>query len=637
MKSGILGILVVCLGIATAPWLSGGQEPVAMLISGLALLLGALLVQRQPEARKLRRGPLTASFALLIGFAALSLLWSANRYSSVVWIVQWGMAGLAFWLAYTIAGEARGREWAVRLYLGSAAVFCVAAIVMFLTSEYNRLTGTFYWPNPAAAYLIPAIIIAWDRLRSAVGREMWLWGAASVLFLSSFLLTDSRASTLVLGVVGIIFLLVSKVSRGFWIKFVFILALGFLLSLGISKLSTVTAQHSGAVVPGSRFAAAASGESRSLSDRFYYLGSALDMWFTHPAGGTGAGTYGDVHPQYQKRVISASTSAHNVYVQTLAELGVVGAIALAAVLFWLLAGSLKGIVSSPEAVPILLGAVGLLMHFGLDIDAGYPALLMLAAALLGLVYGQWRQVRQRASIMWAAWAVVLLIPTVSLYQSDNWAIRARAAQDDGDYPEAAARFALAHGGLVYNPDLVNAEGIDLFVVATGSGADAKKAGDLALLRARQAQKLDPSDGQHHQLEGRILAFRGDLKGAEAAFRAALVLDPWNHPDYALDLAGTQVRAGDNAGAVQTAKAMLALYPDAVVNNRNSDSTIRPELADLEALIGNVYLSEGNLTGAEQAAKSSLKYSPRSLRGQALMVQVKKLITQISQPQTPPAQ
>jgi tetratricopeptide (TPR) repeat protein len=621
MRPVILGTLVACLAVAMAPWLSGGQEPVAMLLSGGALMLAALLAWRQPEVRVLKWGPLAVSFGLLVGFALLSLLWSANRYSSALWVVQWVMAGLAFKLAYTVAGEVRGPEWVIRAYLGSAVVFCVVGVVMFLTSDYDRLTGTFYWANPAAAYLIPAIVLGIDRVRRAAGRRVWWWVGAVVVFLGSFLLTDSRGGTLVLALVLGVYLLLASTNKRFWINFVFSMVLGFGLSLGLSWMSTFTGQHHAKVVPGSRFAEAASGESKSTSDRLYYLGSALDMWLAHPWGGTGAGTYRDVHPQYQKRVISASSNAHNFYVQTLAELGLVGILALVAVVLWLLAGGLRGLVAEPEMVPVAIGALGLVLHFGLDIDASYPALLLLAAALIGLVYRQASQGRGKASWRWPAVAVVLMAPLISLYQSNVWAERGRAQQTDGDYATAADDFGAAHSGWVYNPDFVNAEGIDLLTLAYGNAAGAKADAQLALERARQAQREDRYDAQHHQLEGRALSAQGDLKGAAAAFREALRLDPYNHPDYALDLARVQQQTGDVDGAVRTAQAMLAQYPQEVVDNRSNDATVKPALADLEALVGNVYLKQGRLREAGEAATRALKLDPDSLRGRALRHQV----------------
>ena len=171
MRGVIVGTVVACLAVAMAPWFSGGQEPVAMLAGGFGLLLAALLLWRQPAARVLRWGPLAAAFVVFLGWALASLAWSANRYSTVLWVSEWALAGLAFWVANTVAAEPKGRNWLLGAYLWSAVGFCAVALVMFFTGTYGRLTGTFYWANPAAAYLIPAVVLGADKLRlAAIGR-----------------------------------------------------------------------------------------------------------------------------------------------------------------------------------------------------------------------------------------------------------------------------------------------------------------------------------------------------------------------------------------------------------------------------------------------------------------------------------
>ena len=633
MRPVITKALVICLAVAVAPWLSGGQEPLGMLISGFALLLGSLLVWRQPESRVFKRGPLVAAYSLLIVLAALSLLWTANRYSSTLWIVQWVMAGLAFRLAYVISGNEMGKRWVVGAYAVSAGIFSAVAIGMYLTSEYGRLTGTFYWANPAAAYLIPAIILGLDRMRRTAGRAQYGWMALAVLWGTAFWLTDSRAATAVSAIIIGLYLLISKLNRRFWILFVFSAILVFGASYGLVQLSTVTVQHSHKVAPGSRFKEAAKGESTSGGDRLYYLGSALQMWASHPLGGVGAGAYGDVHPQYQSRVVSASTSAHNVYVQILAELGIGGVALTAAVLLLLMLGSLRGLFSNPALLPVALGTLGLLLHFGLDIDARYPALLSLVGAFFGLMYTQKHSKWVRLSWKWPAISAAVLIPIVSLYFSETWATRGANAQTDGDYALAAEDYGRASSGIIFNPDHLGAEGINWYALASLGGPAARHNGDQALAAARQAEALDPADGQHHQLEGRILALRGDLRGAEVAFRKALVLDRFNHPDYAYDLADILVRRGRPDEALAAAGTMLAQYPAAVVANRVADETLPPALANLEALAGNVYLAQGQVQPAGRAADRALALYPKSLRGRALKHQVEIIVN--SPP--PPAQ
>lgn len=430
LRSVILKALTVCVLLVIAPWGSGGQDGLAQLVAGGALLLGALLVWRQPEVRRLKWGPLTVVWWLLIGVAVLSLAWTASRYHTGVWLMQWAMAGLAFWLAYVVAGESRGRAWVTLGYLVSAGVFGIVAVWMYLTGSYDRLTGTFYWANPAAAYLLPAIILAVDRWREQVvvdenkrsNKKLYIWVILAVFLMTAFGLTDSRGAGLVLVLISILYLLVVPTPKRFWIIFVFNLVVAGALILGLGKLSNLIAHHDAKAVPGARLAEVAEGGSQSVTDRWRFVESGLRIWWDHPWGGTGAGTYGDVHPQYQRQVVSASSDAHNVYVQMLAELGLVGALLLAGVLLWLVVGLARGVAKEPTGLATALGGVGLLLHFGLDIDARYPALLMLAAVLCGLVYRQHRMQWRPGTVGPVLVAVALMVPVVTLYQdkSRSW-------------------------------------------------------------------------------------------------------------------------------------------------------------------------------------------------------------------------
>jgi O-antigen ligase len=624
VRQVIVGTIVVCLAIVIAPWFSGGQEPIATWIDAGVLLLSTLLIWRQPQIRVLRWGPLVFTYAALIGLALLSLLWSVNRFSTAEWIVEWVIAGLAFRLAYVLAGEKNGRDWLVNAYLLSALVFCLGAIWLYLTTPYDRLTGTIYWPNPAAAYLIPAVLLSLDRARVAARRRvMLLWAIAVVTVAASFVLTASRGASIVLAFVLVLYCLLVETKRHFWIRFVSVIVLSLGVAYGLVLLSTFTVQHSENIAPGSRLAQIASRESESLTDRLYYAESALEIWFANPVGGTGAGTYGDVHPQYQKRVISASTDAHDLYVQTLAEQGIFGGIVMAALILWLLAGTIRGIVDDHSLVAIGLGGVGLLIHFGVDIDASYPAILALAAACFGLVYRQWVSTRRSASWRLPAVAALLLVPTANVYLGQSWATKALASQNSGDYALAATQFESAHRGVVFDPEYVDAEGIDYYTIATAGGSESAGASALALNRALEAERLAPRDGQNYQLEGRVLTLEGKLPQAEAAFHHALALDPYDQPGYSLDLASAQLLAGNLGGALKTAQVMLAKYPDSVITNRQLDTTLRPTLGDLAALAGNIYLQQSNLKAAAKAGQLSLHIDPGNLRGRALMHQVQK--------------
>jgi hypothetical protein len=426
--------------------------------------------------------------------------------------------------------------------------------------------------------------------------------------------------------VFLVYLAIITTKKATWLQLAAVAVVSLFISYGLVYVSTITVQHSSKIAPGSRLAQVAEGQSESLSDRLNYIESALMIWSANPIVGSGAGTFGAIHPQYQRRVVSASVDAHNEYIQLLSELGLVGFLLFLCLLFWLLAGAFRGIIKEPQLIALALGAVGLLVHFGLDIDASYPALLLLLAVILGVIYRQ--STMSRKSLSWKVplIAALLLVPTSSSYKSEAWAARAAASQQAGDYPQAAALYGEAHTGILYNPTYFDAEGINEYTVALTGAAQSKTALALALDRAKMAERLAPVDGQNYQLEGRVLLLQGKVTMAETAFRRALSLDPYDHPEYALDLASAEVLANNPFQAITTATEMINLYPDDVVANRSGDATLKPALGNLEALIGNIDYRLGSYTEARVAANRSMHYDPGNLGGRALMNALNKRLT-----------
>jgi O-antigen ligase/Tfp pilus assembly protein PilF len=619
LRPVIAGSVTVCVLAAIAPWMSGGRDPLALVIGAVALLLAFLLLMVQPEVRRPKLSWLSVSYMALLGWGTLSLLWTANRYSSALWLALWGLAGLVFVAVRTLARDDKGRRWLLSGYLITAAVFSLAGIVMYVTGSYERLTGSFYWPNPAAAYLMPAIILAVANMKQTVGRPRLLWVGAGALYVATAFLTDSRAALLVLVLSVAAYLLVSPSVRRFWIHLLFMLITSAVIVVASNFVAQVASKHRSTQIPGSRLAELASGDAHSTSDRLYYLSSAFDLWRQRPLQGTGAGTFGDRHPQVQRRAISASNDVHNIYVQVLSELGIVGALLLIAVIVWLLAGMARGVIADSSQLPLAIGLVALLLHAAVDIDARYPALLGLAALLGGLSYRPWRDGVGVFPRILLAPAVLATLCVTSWYWSQTYSGRAFDAQNDGDYELATSWDQRAQLPLT-NPDILGAEGILWYtrgLISTDRRPDFAKA--LALVR--RAQQADPFDGQHHQLEGRILLQEHDLAGATRAFEKALQLDPFDHPQYALDLASTQLLARQTDQALATAMAMLKLYPDQVLANRSADPTLRPALSALQAFVGNLYLQKGDMAQAKRAAQRAVAIYPESLPGRALQHQV----------------
>jgi hypothetical protein len=127
---------------------------------------------------------------------------------------------------------------------------------------------------------------------------------------------------------------------------------------------------------------------RPETNRGHYWRVALDAFARHPLDGVGSGSFAaewSIHRGSDQPAVDA----HSVYVETLAELGLVGALLLAALVGTVATGAARAARAAPRDGTVLAGVAVLTafaVHMGLDWDWEMPAValipLILAAALL---------------------------------------------------------------------------------------------------------------------------------------------------------------------------------------------------------------------------------------------------------------
>ncbi|HSX41336.1 MAG TPA: O-antigen ligase family protein [Candidatus Saccharimonadales bacterium] len=612
MKSVVMAVMVL---VAMLPWWSGGREPIALLISAFAVVIGSIAMWRRPEpARTVASWPLKAVLTIFTAWAVLGLLWTVNRYDTEVWLTYWALALAVFILVGNLTKSAKQRLIDGYLWIATAAA--LYGFYQYFTGDYDRLTSSFYWANPAAAFLLPAVIIGvwrWASQRSPVALVQ------SAIVLIAFWLTDSRGAILVLILVAIAAATRPTVRQKSWLIITLAL-ITFGLSLGFSWMRVHEFHHSG-LTPGSRFAEAANGESTSGRDRLSYLVSSFRILAKNPVQGTGPGTFGTVHPQFQGQVSQAGSDAHNIYVQSLAEQGLIGFLLVIWIVCLMLAGLWRGVIREPTMAAVALAAVALALHFGLDIDGRYPALVVLLGALIGLVYQPlvYRKVTWKRAVGLPLLLAGLLLAAISLYQSSVWADKGKLAQDNHDLKAAAGDYSQAHTGWVYNPDYWTAEGIDYYSLAGITGGS-KQYEPLALDRANHAVAVDPQDSQHYFLRARIHRLQGKLTDAQSDYNQALRLDHLNHPYYYADLASLELQMGKETDAVHIATQGIILYPQKVIDSRPADVSIRVAVSQLYTIRAAIELKNGQ--NAADDINHALKLNPVNtealqLRAQAI--------------------
>ncbi len=599
----------LALVLATAPWFRGGRDAGGLVVIALFLALG-LIATRTLEPKRLRLTGLGWWYGALMVWASASWFWSANRYATLVWVATWLLGGLAALLAVHVASDETSRARLLRGLLELAVIFSVYGIWLFVTGDYNRLTSTFYWANPWATFLFPAVILALGRYVQQ-GRKLYL-GMAAVL-LTAFLLTYSRAALLVLVVVVLVGVVARYHRRWHLMRLALSLALVAVSCIVLIQLRTRYVHQSGLGIS-ARFADALSGDSVSGLDRLYYLRSAWAILVDNPVAGTGAGTYGAVHPAYQFRVISAGSTAHNVYAQTAAELGGIGAIILIGFGVSLLLGLRRQLRHDPERVLLTAGLLALLLHAGLDIGANYPAVIILGGLLIGTLYrSKPGAIAPQFSLNWLAFGALALMaqPLVASYRSAVVTTTAADEQSEGNLPAAAEDYRSAHLFLTYSPDTLTAEGINRFAMAS-AGRDTALNTELAIRRAEAGIHQDPRNAENYLLLARSEWLGGSVKRAEQAYLKGLQLDPWNQPLLYSDLATLYLSRDRNAEALELSTQGLAKYPGSVIINRNSLNQLPGQIADLYVVQGHAWEALGNLAEAVRSAQTALETDRSSL-------------------------
>jgi O-antigen ligase len=135
------------------------------------------------------------------------------------------------------------------------------------------------------------------------------------------------------------------------------------------------------VIAGGRTGAPPPGSERLTSiesNRYAYWRAAAGAFTERPVTGTGSGGYST--EWLQRRELAESVrDAHSLYLETLAELGLVGALALAALLGGVAAAVRRE--SDVAAAALATWAV----HAGVDWDWEMPALTLVAVLLAGAV------------------------------------------------------------------------------------------------------------------------------------------------------------------------------------------------------------------------------------------------------------
>lgn len=409
-----LGALAAYCGwvAVTATW-SPREDLAAADVERWLLYLGALalaagLWRSRPAARAVEPA-LAAGVLVVCGYALAGRLLpgivhlDGSRFAGArlfqplgYWNGLGMLAALGFVLCARVAGD-RTRPSGLRGLAAAAAVPIGGAL--YLTFSRGALVALL-----SGLIVLLALAPTWTQLR-AIALTGEAAGAVAVVFALLPGVNDLGGSREADGAIGLVLMMVLMIlaaATAAWARRVEdeertrlgrlplpgrVGLIGGILAVAVMAAPVLAGSSHG---PTPKFGQTTSRLLETGSNRYQYWKVAGRAFLQHPAGGIGTGGF-TVEWMRRRTITERVTDAHSWYLETLAELGVVGFLLLLALLGAIAAAARAVYRLDPAlaAGPIAaLSAFGL--HAGIDWDLELPALTLVAIALAGLLLSRLR-------------------------------------------------------------------------------------------------------------------------------------------------------------------------------------------------------------------------------------------------------
>lgn len=382
-------------------------------IAAFGLVVVWTLVQTLPWTPRGWHAPLYADAAALLG-APYSGAISFDVQSTLDAVMRLLGYGAVFLLAWGLGLNREHASRIVKIVLWTIVVCATyGLLVQFSGSRtvlwfhkwayFTDVTGPFVNRNTFATYLGFGAVICWtllfSRLKPAFEPDLprgevasrllkglfgtsWGYLAAFAVLLTALVLTSSRGGTAssFLGLLAVGALLVTREASRKSVPLLLVVV-GALAVLAVLSLS-------GEEVLDRTLATSASGEERQS-----VFASTLTAINDHFWAGIGLGTFDPVFAMYRDSALQHSwDKAHNVYLETMLELGVPAAALLFLSIGWIVAMCARGYFIRRRDRNYPLIAVGCAViaaaHSLVDFSLQIPAVAITFAALLGLGFAQ---------------------------------------------------------------------------------------------------------------------------------------------------------------------------------------------------------------------------------------------------------
>lgn len=525
-----------------------------MLAVGVMSLVVAMLFSLWAARTYARPAPTIWWVVTFVGFLLVASL-TVSRLRSIsldAW-VWWAMGATVMIVS---ASWARLSGYLRTVFVALAAVGVLSAITAFAVDGAwppPRLGGLFFNANALGGYLLwplflflPLVIKRW-RARVTVPALM-LIALTLALTLS---VTSAAAAVIPLIVAAVWGWPRSGLGRRKTLGLVAVVV-GILIVMSLFGRGTVSR-----LLP-------ASSATFSAGQRQEFMASAIRMWRAKPWFGWGLDSFQRVMPRFTTQYNEQPRHVHNLYLQLLAETGVVGAAWWVILIVAIGRAGWRAMERTDDDMNRLLlrglwlGWLAVTIHAGLDFAWYLPAVQLawwLASGLfIGLAVGEHEGQPTRSVWRLAVVAVAIgwLLIGVKGTLAARFAFRADRAERHDNFSGAIAN---GRQSIRWHFQDTLASRLTVWYLVRREADDLSAATALvdSVLRA------NPEHYQFHYLRGRLLLASGNMAEAAAEFARARELEPQFHLEYTIDEIRTLIRLGRGAEARDVWRQAIARY------------------------------------------------------------------------------
>jgi putative inorganic carbon (HCO3(-)) transporter len=450
-----------------SPLIDGGTTHLPVVVMRLVLLAALtawFMASMRSGSLAFYRCTLYIPIFLFLAWSILSVIQSSYTAPSLQWLISLLSYAALLFLVLHLLKSTRGVRGLIGVILGMGIFEAALGMYQFFWLGHERATGTFFNPNFFGTYEMAVFVVAFSLVcfttRAGRGQTFLIW-LTLVLVGGAFILAQSRGASLAL-IAAVGFVGFYRFGKRFVAT----------LLLGIITL---------AMIPNPL-------QQRIMAVRVQdpYAFTRLEIWqnsvqrvIDHPFG-VGLGLYQYSSFQYRfpledaiARYAKRAESAHNGYLHIAVELGLPGLL-IVLVGMGLIAMKIKNrlsnkLVTEERAIAVGLsgGIIGILVHTAFDSVLHEPALVLLLALFVGMIF-----VLDRREIPAESMQVVT-------------------------FPYHPIRVALVAVFVTFLALLIIRPAAAWYAFQKGGEAVAQNRMDLALERYRLAARIDPGRSTYH--------------------------------------------------------------------------------------------------------------------------------------------